>query len=641
MARAAEPPAVGLSFAGLAAQVRLDLQPFPGRAGMMWRTSLLCAIVAMVAMMYRIPEPALSCYLIIFLMNPNSAQCVGKAIGLIVLVSLIVLIMMPIANVTIQSQTVRMLFIAALSFAPVYLGAATKVGEIGSIIALVFAFVLTLVDMVPVGEVATRGLLYAWQMAAMPMALMVVFLLVFGFAPRTLILRTLRDRLSAVADFLERPGAETRERLSKLLRQGNDQMLQLAQVSGVLALTNRAATQHLAARSEASYRLLLGAAALADDGPGWRATSTIVALAENCRAAEQAMAEKREPSALLVAAGDDVSRPVSLMAQALADFAEPPADAGAKPRPQPFLKPDAFSNPEYTAFALKVTLAAILAYIAYSAADWQGIHTALVTCYVASLGTTGETVRKLLLRISGALVGAALGIGSIVFIVPHLSSIADLMALVFFGTLLATWVSNGPERIAYAGVQVGLAFLLTVLNGFQPSTDLSVASDRVIGILVGNLIVYVIFTSLWPKSAMDELRGHLSSALSLLARLATLPPGDRVRAVGLAGEVGEELEGASASLEVVAFEPARLQPPRAEVLRLADALRQAEELLPKLFVSPEALEPLSASLARAGMAVDKSDGEPARAATIPHNGAGDGSDLGSRVSRIEKLVTEI
>lgn len=349
------------------------------------------------------------------------------------------------------------------------------------------------------------------------------------------------------------------------------------------------------------------------------------------------MASNREPPAVPVSP-EEASRRLALIRQALADFIEPPADAGAKPRPQPFLKPDAFSNPEYTAFALKVTLAAILAYIAYSAADWQGIHTALVTCYVASLGTTGETVRKLLLRISGALVGAALGIGSIIFIVPHLSSITDLMALVFFGTLLATWVSNGPERISYAGVQVGLAFLLTVLNGFKPSTDLSVASDRIIGILVGNLIVYVIFTSLWPKSAMDELRGHLSRALGLLARLAMLPPTERVRAVGLAGEVGEELEGASSALEVVAFEPARLQPPRHDVLRLADALRQAEELFPKLVTSPEALEPLSTALERAGAAVDKSDAEPARIVPIAHNEPADGSELGISVSRIEKLV---
>lgn len=43
------------------------------------------------------------------------------------------------------------------------------------------------------------------------------------------------------------------------------------------------------------------------------------------------------------------------------------------------------------------------------------------------------------------------------------------MLLVFFGMMVSAWISTGPERISYAGVQVALAFLLTVLQGFGPT----------------------------------------------------------------------------------------------------------------------------------------------------------------------------
>src|SRR5690606_24507434 len=130
------------------------------------------------------------------------------------------------------------------------------------------------------------------------------------------------------------------------------------------------------------------------------------------------------------------------------------------------------SNPVYSRFAIKTTAAATISYLVYTAIDWQGIHTAMITCYVAALGTTAETVHKLTLRIIGCLIGAAMGVGAILFLIPHMTSIGSLMALVFAGILIAGWVSSGSERIAYAGIQIGLAFLLTILQDFGPSIDL-------------------------------------------------------------------------------------------------------------------------------------------------------------------------
>ncbi|MCL7999838.1 hypothetical protein M8994_16485 [Brucella sp. 21LCYQ03] len=43
------------------------------------------------------------------------------------------------------------------------------------------------------------------------------------------------------------------------------------------------------------------------------------------------------------------------------------------------------------------------------------------------------------------------------------------------------WASAGSEKVTYGGVQIGLAFTLTVLPGFGPTTDMDTARDRIIG----------------------------------------------------------------------------------------------------------------------------------------------------------------
>lgn len=55
----------------------------------------------------------------------------------------------------------------------------------------------------------------------------------------------------------------------------------------------------------------------------------------------------------------------------------------------------------------------------------------MVTCYVAAMGTAGDTIHKLALRITGCLIGAAIGIVSLIYLMPQLESVGGLMLLVF------------------------------------------------------------------------------------------------------------------------------------------------------------------------------------------------------------------
>ena len=510
---------------GLARQVAADLAPFPGRFAMVWRVALLCALVAATAMVFKVPESAIGCYLIIFLYRPDGAEGVGQSIGIIMLVSIVVLVMAPVIQVTADTPLLRLCVIAGVSFAFVFLGSASTLGEQSSIIALVVAFVLTLVDRLPAGEIATRGLLYAWQMVSMPMALMIGFNLLLGTGPHTLLRRTVAERLMAGAEALEAPEAGARG-LDAALAEGRAASDKQVQLARLFHTAPTATVRWLAGAAETSYRYLLAVAALPSAADGERARHAPAPLEEDVTGS----------ATLAVETGA-----LTAIRDALAGLARADGGSGGAPAKTPFMKADAFTNPDHQRYALKTTGAAITCYLIYSLVDWSGIHTAMITCYVAALGTTGETVHKLVLRICGCLVGATLGILAILFFIPHLESVGGLMVLVFLGLLPAAWVSVGSERMSYGGVQIGLAFLLTILNGFAPSLDLDAARDRVAGILLGNLVVYLFFTGLWPKSTVREVRERLAGAVAVLAKLAAMAPEARRAAVSDAAFMASEL----------------------------------------------------------------------------------------------------
>ena len=85
----------------------------------------------------------------------------------------------------------------------------------------------------------------------------------------------------------------------------------------------------------------------------------------------------------------------------------------------------------------------------------------------------------------GAVVGAA-GI-CIVWVLPHMTDIGQLCALVALVSAGAGWIATSSERLAYFGMQIAFAFFLGVLQGYAPATDLSLLRDRVAGILLGNV----------------------------------------------------------------------------------------------------------------------------------------------------------
>ncbi|MFK4826084.1 FUSC family protein [Paenochrobactrum sp. BZR 588] len=535
-------------------QTLADLAPFPGRAATTWRVACVCALVSGVAMLFHIPEAAISVYLVIFLMKPDGAENTIVATAAVIAITILVILMIPLLQATVESALVRILVMIISSFIFIYIGAASKLGEGGSIVGLIIAFILTLISMVPINGVISMALRYAWEMSILPMFCIAGFSLFFGQWSVSLLRQQLRERLMLAQQLLAGKNGDAQEKYAKFLAEGNEDSEKKLLLTKILHQTSKSKSAQIAIDIPASYQLVYASAALAQEGN----------KAECLHYADQVttIIEGLDQDKPLTAdtQNDQVTSKGSVIQQAINAITGNKNPNYSKSDNDGFFKTDAFTNPVYQQFALKTTLAAIACYMFYSALNWNGIHTAMVTCYVASLGTAGDTVHKLALRISGCLVGAFLGAVSIIYLLPQMETVGGLMVLVFIVCWIAAWVAAGSEKISYAGVQIGLAFTLSVLQGFGPTTDLDTARDRVIGILVGNFAVYLVSVFLWPKTVSQTARDNLVKATGKLADLALVSPTQRQQHIAQIAQIENILADVRYSYYLLPFEPHHLRP---------------------------------------------------------------------------------
>jgi multidrug resistance protein MdtO len=224
-----------------------------------------------------------------------------------------------------------------------------------------------------------------------------------------------------------------------------------------------------------------------------------------------------------------------------------------------FFAADAFRNPDHVRFAAKGATAVMVCYLTFTLLDWPGIHTAMLTCFIVGLTTIGETLQKLTLRIVGCCAGAALGTLSIVYILPHTTSISSLLLLIGLVTLPTAWIAVGRPTVSYIGFQAAFALYLCILQGDAPKFDLTIARDRTIGILFGNIVIYLIFTRFFPVSMLSRLRLQLADLVgrggALLKTIADFRP--QAAAAWQAADIQFSLEKVEASAATFTYETVR------------------------------------------------------------------------------------
>jgi multidrug resistance protein MdtO len=297
---------------------------------------------------------------------------------------------------------------------------------------------------------------------------------------------------------------------------------------------------------------------------------------------------KAESAAVVPLLGE-MERTVTLLTEVFAGSrsAHQYVPSPEQPERLALLSSDAFVNTDHLRFALKSCLAASLCYVLYNALAWPEISTAVTTCLLTALSTIGSSRQKQILRIAGAAVGGfVIGMGSQIFILPYVDSIAGFLVLFALVTAVSSWFMTSSPRLSYFGVQFALAFYLIHLQKFTIQTSLSIARDRVVGILLGLIMMWLVFDQLWGARAAVDMKRAFILNFRLVAQFARQPALDDMRialtqSLALRETINASLDKARALADGVLFE---FGPSRQKDLELRSYIRQWQPQLRTLFV---------------------------------------------------------
>ena len=568
-----------------------ELRDAPGRANYTLRLTLSCAVLIVLFMTLHIPFLAVALIVVFYVSQPNVLMIKLVSVVFVVTVSVALGGVLLIIKWTYDYPLIRLVASVILFFCAIYLMRVLgKLGLAFFVVALAVIYAQTFPSMTSQSEILVRLLLWLW--VAINTAILVTLLVNACFqqafpgyqfkARLVVMLRQTARRLSQPDDGTPPP---TVTEIAGQFNQLRSLYQQAARATPEIAASPQAWQSLMAAALSCSH--LTALLQPGDDHPDARRriASQLNALADNLPAAA-------EVQPLIVPRDGANSAILQEIAEVLARLAR----GETIPLPQgevekaPLLLPDAWSNPAYLHFALKTLLATLLCYVFYTAADWQGIHTIMLSCVIVAQPGLGATMQKTWLRIGGALLATLIALLLIVFVQPWTDSLSGLLAMTLPVLALAAWIAAGSERIAYAGIQIGFTFALAFLSWFGPLSNLTELRDRVIGILLGVLVSSIVHLYLWPDSEAPQLKARLAQLYRQLAQTLAARD-DEVQQVPLFAALTES----ETLINRVAAEPLGTYAhpwPEAKSWPARATFRQAEEILRlsegyRLYAAPE------------------------------------------------------
>ena len=523
--------------------IREELKYFPGRGHAVVRlvTSVVAAVI--ISETLRIPEPAFSAYLIFFIVNEDGVSSIK--LGLLAMAGLTVALLAA-TGVTIcfmDAPWFRLPVTFLLVAGTVWLSRTLVLAVMGRMMAVILVLYLSLADTIFDPESLTEATLWLWSIVGVAVGVSALTSTLLELRPDLLLRGQVVASLESVRHLLESlvSGRERFAEAKSLRRQVYATPQRMRQLLARWRQRTWPAQQHGVDWELGLFiveRLLAIAAALAvlkTSATDERTRLVLAQLAQAVGDLKQAVDERNRHAirSLDVPSTDDLPDSIDKaglveLAAALSDcrlvlmpYAEPreAAPMANAPSPKPWaLIPDALTNPEYSHFAIKTTLAILACEIFLNAVDWPGIRTCMITCVVTALATVGAQRQKQLLRLTGAGVGGLMGLAAIIYLVPQIDTIVGLSLLVAAGTACCGWVAAGSSRSSYAGFQMALAFYIMLLPGFDTSIDLTAIRDRFVGILVGITAMWIFFDHLWHTSSRRQLVDKFIAILTLEAK---------------------------------------------------------------------------------------------------------------------------
>jgi multidrug resistance protein MdtO len=499
-----------------------------GRWAAVARIASGSAITVAIAMVFQIPQPTYMAYIVFLISKDEKSATLTSALGGLAAVTLAILLVLGLELIDTAEPALRLPLMAMATFAAMFTARTFALGPISFLAGFVIVLLQSLVDGVRSPEALTRATLWTWVVIFVPVAVTVILNLLFGQSAVAFTDRSVRKVIEeweaslAKGDYRKYlPG--WRAQLLPLLETAQHGVKEGIQTGRITAPVIRALLDSLVILE-----------ALPDD-----LTDDIREELANrlraCRLAIEsglapAMHQSQAPPSPIVGASNPQSPAVIALRSTLSGLldainrhAGSPDKTEADHPPRRLFVTDAFSNPAHWQFALKTTIAVMISYAIYTLLDWPGMRTAIVTCFFVALSSLGETVHKFVLRLSGAVVGGLIAGLCIVFVLPHLTDIGQLCLLIAAVSVGSAWVATSSELLSYAGMQIAFAFFLGILQGYAPATDLTVLRDRVAGILLGNIVITIIFSSFWPQSARSGVRAAVAEALRAIGEVIRQP----------------------------------------------------------------------------------------------------------------------
>jgi len=578
--------------------LKRELAPYPGRAWIVARIVIAATIVMQLIMTFRLPGGALAGIFTLFLSRENPTATLLAGFRTVLAFWLATLYAAVSVALLLDDPLTHFLWVAVSLFLAFYL--IRIMVDYGT--AVGFGFMLA--GAIPLWDettlnVNTRLENMLWLTFSVTVGVVVTVVVEYVFRslhPTDDLTEGIEVRLTTIESLMRAtadntpPDPKTKERLSQYAAVGTSRLRRLllrsngspgfkAQMNTGIALLGRLVDL------AASFQLAL-AERTSPIGP---------ADLERCRRLADEMAvittdlkakrvthefedPSEQPTELRFLAAMETS--ASLIPKAFAGSTSLdgfiPAPLDEEVRPQTFAA-DAFTNHAHAQFALRGTLAAMACYVTYTLIDWPGLSTSIATCFITALSTIGSSRQKQVLRLAGAFIGGIVfGMGAQVFILPYISSIVGFTLLFAAVTAIAAWIATSSSRLSYLGVQLALAFYLINLQEFTIQTSLAIARDRVFGVLLGLVSMWLLFDRLWVRNALDEMQAVFSRNLELFAELAEqLLEEDQIKSILririLRDQINDGFQAVQSQSDAVVFE---FGPDRPRKLRIREDVRR-------------------------------------------------------------------
>lgn len=550
------------------------LRPFSGRWSHTLRYVLASTVVIVLAMSLHLPLLGLSLF-VVFMATQSNVVVVNLLTELgFIIVSLAIGAVLLILLFAYESPAARVGASTALIFLCAFLMRASKLGKIFFIVGIALAASQQYLDSIPSAELLVRACLWVWIACLYPLVLCAIInAFLWPVEPLSQLKQLVHEQLTVVDQILggttctrsnrqEPTAANTLNNYTRLQTLMRFSWMRNAEFRASQALHQDYAAAIALLQIQAE-ELARQQASVAE--PGDQTLTVEVSLLRGAIARLDHSIQNETPFTLNATERADARLATNSAAtgmwhtlirltQRVQDTTTPAPTKQASG----MLAPDAWSNPMYTEFAIKTTLGVFISYLVYTGADWGGIHTMALTALIVAEPSPGAASSKMVLRVMGAVIGAACALIATIVFVPQAQTIFGLLLICIPVLALAAYIASGPPSVSYIGIQLAFTFALTMLGGFWPSTDLVDIRDRVIGIGLGIGLAFFLQTSLWPESEAKALHARIRQLLQLgaqtLRQMGTAQQDQQARTSLL--EALPALAEAQSMLGRIALEPA-------------------------------------------------------------------------------------